>query len=120
MSPMFLSIVLLVNLNTAQLFVEHPELKMKIPVVVGKESTPTPQGIFLVERATHARLGRLLVFRKEDNAVWAIHENLPSRKSRLESGSHRDNYLSNGCIGVSKPVMDKLWATKQTIILQTY
>lgn len=120
MLEMLLSVVALVSLDKATIFVEHPEISIQAPVVIGKPSTPTPEGIYLLEKATHAKLGRLLVFRREDNAVWAIHVNLPSRKKALDSESNADNYLSAGCIGVTPEVMNKLWNQKQQIILQVY
>jgi hypothetical protein len=120
-AEMFLSVVLLVNLNNATLTVDNPQVAFKAPVVLGKESTPTPEGIYLVEKAYSTKLKtNMLVFKKEDGAVWSIHPNLNSRKRQIESKGYSDNYLSKGCIGVSQETFTKLWDIKQSIVLQIY
>lgn len=115
------TVVLLASLDRGTLFVEHPQLSFKVPAVFGKPATPTPAGIYLIERAHSSKLGMdILVFRREGNAVFAIHPNLKSRQRQLESGTPADNFLSGGCIGVEDSVFEKLWGVKQTMVLQVY
>lgn len=121
MRAMFLSVVLLVSLDKASLFVEHPSMTLRTPVVVGKPNTPTPTGIYLLEKAYSSKLKmRLLVFRRDEGVVYAIHPNLKSRESRLQSAGKGDNYLSAGCIGISEKEFNRLWDIKSTMILQVY
>lgn len=121
MKDVFLTLLILVNLDRAELTVEHPQLNIKAPVIIGKPSTPTPVGVYLVKRGYSKQLGmRLLIFRREDNTVWAIHPNLPGRKAALESSDIGDNRLSGGCIGVSDKYFDLLWQNKTSIVLQVY
>jgi hypothetical protein len=120
-SKVYLSVVLLVNLSNATLFVEHPQVAMKVPVVVGKPSTPTPEGVYLVEKAYSTKLAtNMLIFKRDANSVWAIHPNLKHRTKQLESETPGDNELSGGCIGISQEKFDKLWAIKQQMVLQVY
>lgn len=119
-ADVFLSVLILASINGGTIHVEHPEVAFKTSAIFGKPSTPTPEGVYLVSKATHAKLGRLLIFKQEGNSVWAIHENLRSRSMELRSSTPSDNYLSNGCIGVAGTVMDKLWASKQALVLQVY
>jgi hypothetical protein len=118
---MFLSIVALVNLDTATLTVEHPELAIEAPVVVGKPTTPTPEGLYVIEKAYSSYLNMpILIFRKDDDGIYAIHANIPSRHRQLASPTIADNRLSGGCIGVSSAEFDKLWRSKRVIVLQVY
>lgn len=119
---MFLSVVALVSLDKATIFVEHPHLSINAPAVIGKPSTPTPHGVYLVKRGYSKALDqRVLIFRQEGRDVWAIHANLPSRASQLKSDDPNAKRLSAGCIGVSQEVFDKLWNAKpDTLILQVY
>ena len=118
---MFLSVVLLASLDQATLTVEHPQVAFKAPAVFGKPSTPTPPGIYLLTRGYSKQLDmKLLIFRREDNSVWAIHPNLKSRTHQIKSETSTDNYLSGGCIGLDDATFDKLWAVKQPMVLQVY
>ena len=121
MKQMFLSVVLLASLDKATLFVEHPQVAFKAPAVFGKPATPTPEGVYLLTRGYSKQLGmKLLIFRREDGMVWAIHPNLKSRTKQIKSETSTDNYLSAGCIGVEDEVFDKLWGIKQQMVLQVY
>ena len=118
---MFLSVVILASLDRGTLFVEHPQVAIKAPAIFGKPATPTPPGVYLVTRGYSKQLDmKLLIFRREDGAVWAIHPNLKSRTKQIKSETPTDNYLSGGCIGVEAEVFEKLWNVKQTMILQVY
>lgn len=118
---MFLSVLLSVSLDNAQLRVEHPEITLSVPVVVGKPSTPTPEGVYLVEKAYSTFLGgNILMFKREDGFIWAVHPNLPGRRRQLASESPADNRLSGGCIGVDADTFDKLWRRKETMVLQVH
>lgn len=117
---MFLSIALALNLNESRMVSANTQFELNVPVVVGKKETPTPTGIFLLSKAINPKLGRLLVFQKDDGAVWAIHENLPSRSANLESASIEDNFVSAGCIGVDESAMNQLWNAGNEIVLQIY
>jgi hypothetical protein len=118
---MFLSVLLVASVDRAEVTVEHPELAFRIPAIFGKPATPTPEGLFLVTRGYSKQLDmRLLIFRRENGAVWAIHPNLPYRAKQIRSTTSTDNFLSDGCIGVEQKVFDKLWAIKQPMVLQVY
>lgn len=121
MKQMFLSVVLLASLDKGQLSVEHPQVAFKAPAVFGKPTTPTPPGIYIISKAYSTYMkSNVLVFRKQDNTVWAIHPNLKSRTRQLESKAATDNYLSGGCIGVEQSVFDKLWKISNPMVLQVY
>jgi hypothetical protein len=116
---MLLSIVVLVELHNATLTVDHPELQMETPVVVGKANTPTPTGIYLLKKAYSTQLNMpVLVFMQDGNEVWALHPNLVSRTKQLQSVEVEDNSLSAGCVGLNDAQFDRLWNQKQTLILQ--
>lgn len=118
---MFLSIVALVNLDTATMTVQHPEIAFEVPVVVGKPTTPTPEGLYILEKAYSSYLDMpILIFRKEDKVLYAIHRNMPTRHRQLTSATASDNMLSGGCIGISGDEFDKLWRAKRVIVLQVY
>jgi hypothetical protein len=118
---MFLSIVVLVNIDQATVFVENPQLAFKAPVVVGKPSTPTPEGVYVLEKAYSTKLKmNMLVFKRDESGVYAIHTNLPSRTDQIDSETTKDNKLSAGCIGMRQKEFDKLWNQNQTMILQVY
>lgn len=118
---MFLSIVALVNVDTATMTVQHPELAFEVPVVVGKPTTPTPEGIYILEKAYSSYLNMpILIFRKEDTIIYAIHSNLPTRHRSLRTATVEDNKLSAGCIGISSDKFDELWRAKQVIVLQVH
>lgn len=118
---MFLSVVVLVNLDTATMVVRHPEMAFETPVVAGKPATPTPEGIYVLEKAYSATLDMpILIFRKDENIIYAIHSNLPSRQRNLQSLTITDNRLSGGCIGIEQKQFDKLWQSKKTMVLQVY
>lgn len=121
MHQMFLSVVLLASLDKGEVFVEHPQVALKAPAIFGKPATPTPPGIYPVTRGYSKQLDmKLLIFRREDGMVWAIHPNLPSRAKQIKSSTPADNYLSGGCIGVEQKVFDTLWGIKQQMVLQVY
>jgi hypothetical protein len=118
---MFLTTLLVVSLADARLRVEMPDLRLNVPVIVGKPASPTPEGIYVVEKAFSSHLDmKMLMFRREGNVVWAIHPNLPSRKRQIDSSASVDNFLSGGCIGISPVEFDKLWAVKQSMVLQVH
>jgi L,D-transpeptidase catalytic domain len=118
---MFMSTLIFVSLANARLVVDKPDLQINVPVIVGKPTSPTPEGVYIIEKAYSSYLGsRMLMFRKEGKTVWAIHPNLPSRKKQIDSSAFSDNYLSGGCIGISLNEFEKLWLVKQTIVLQVY
>lgn len=118
---MFLTLVVLADLKSATLRVEHPEFKMETPVVIGKSSTPTPIGVYLLRRAYSTQLrSDVLVFMKDGNEVWAIHPNLRSRAKQLASETPDDNDLSNGCIGIGQSDFDRLWDSSKEMVLQVY
>jgi L,D-transpeptidase catalytic domain len=117
----FLSIVVLVNLDQATAFIEHPQVAFKAPVVIGKPGTPTPEGVYVLEKAYSSQLGtNMLVFKRDESGVYAIHPNLESRTNQINSETTKDNRLSAGCIGMRQKEFDKLWQQKQTMILQVY
>jgi hypothetical protein len=118
---MFLSIVVLVNIDQATVFVENPQVAFKAPVVIGKPSTPTPEGVYVLEKAysTYLKMN-MLVFKRDESGVYAIHPNLPSRTDQINSETTKDNKLSAGCIGMRQKEFDKLWNQNQTMILQVY
>lgn len=122
---MFLSVVVLASINKGELFVEHPEVAFKTNAIFGKQGTETPTGVYLLEKAFSTRLGRnILVFRKDDDGVLAIHSVIDvkgqNRMARLDSVTAIDNKISNGCINIKKEAFEKLWNTKKPIILQVY
>jgi hypothetical protein len=116
---MLLSVVVLVELHNATLKVDHPELQINTPVIVGRKATPTPTGIYMLKKAYSTKLNMpVLVFMQDGNEVWAIHPSLVSRTKQLQSVEVEDNSLSAGCIGISDAQFDRLWNQKQTLILQ--
>lgn len=121
MLDMFLSVVLLASLDKGTVTVEHPQVSIKAPAVFGKPSSPTPEGVYLIQKGYSKSLNtNVLIFRRDDSGIYAIHPNLPNRTPQLKSAGVSDNYLSKGCIGVDQKVFDKLWAVKQTMVLQVY
>ena len=121
MKEMFLSIVVLVNIDQATVFVENPQVAFKAPVVIGKPSTPTPEGVYVLEKAYSSKLNmNMLVFKRDESGVYAIHPNLPSRTDQINSETNKDNRLSAGCIGMRQKEFDKLWKQNQTMVLQVY
>jgi hypothetical protein len=118
---MFMTTLLVVSLADARLRVEMPDLRLDVPAIVGKPTSPTPEGMYLIEKAFSSHLDmKMLMFRREGNVVWAIHPNLPSRKRQMDSSASTDNYLSGGCIGLSPIEFDKLWAVKQPMVLHVH
>lgn len=122
---MFLSVVVLASINKGTVFVEHPEMAFKTNAIFGKTGTETPVGIYVLERAYSTRLGKnMLVFRKDDDGVYAIHPTVEvkgqNREARLNSATPDDNRISNGCINIPQEAFDKLWSVKQQIVLQVY
>jgi hypothetical protein len=121
LNSMWFTVLLFVSLDRAELTISHPGIALNAPVVVGKPDTPTPPGIYLITRGYSEQLDMpILIFRREDRAVWAAHPNLPSRTKQIRSPTSTDNYLSGGCIGVEPEIFDKLWAIKQAMVLQVY
>jgi hypothetical protein len=121
MKAVLLSVLVLVELHTATLTVEHPELQIKAPVIVGRKATPTPTGIYLLKKAYSTKLNMpVLVFMRDEGAVWAIHPSLVSRAKQLQSVQFEDNALSAGCIGISDAQFERLWSEKRDLILQVY
>jgi hypothetical protein len=113
--------LLVVSLADARLAVRAPDLQLNIPAIVGRPSAPTPEGMYIIEKAYSSQLNmKMLMFRQEGNVVWAIHPNLPSRKRQLASTPAADNYLSGGCVGISPADFDKIWAVKQPMVLQVH
>lgn len=120
-NELFLSLVVLVSLDNATMVIKDSDGAITAPVVIGKPSTPTPEGVYLIEKAYSTQLKQnILVFKKDEDAVTAIHVNLKKRTPQLKSSDYRDNKLSNGCIGVSEDIFNKLWKHKQPIVLQVY
>jgi hypothetical protein len=125
MRQMFLSVVLLASINKGEVFVEHPEIAFKSSAIFGKTGAETPVGVYVLEKAYSTKLKKeMLVFRKDDDGVFAIHSTVDvkgqNRQARLDSATPDDNRISNGCINVPQNVFDKLWSIKQPIILQVY
>lgn len=121
MIPLFLGLVVLVDLKAATLKVDHPELRLEAAAVVGKPATPTPVGVYALRRAHSSRLGMdILVFHKDGQAIWAIHPNIRSRARQLATPTPADNALSNGCIGIDAATFDRLWDTDHELVLQIY
>jgi L,D-transpeptidase catalytic domain len=113
--------LLVVSLADARLSVKMPDLQLDVPVIVGKPTSPTPEGMYVVEKAYSSHLDmKMLMFRQEGKVVWAIHPNLPSRKRQIDSSAPTDNYLSGGCVGISPIEFEKLWAVKQPMVLQVH
>lgn len=120
-SAIYLSVVLLASLDRGTLFVEHPQLTFKVPAVFGKTGSETPSGVYLVSRGYSKRLDmKLLIFKKEDNSVWAIHPNLASRERALDDPDPKARRLSAGCIGIDQATFDRLWNVRETMVLQVY
>lgn len=118
---MFLSIVILASINRGEIFIEHPDIGVKESAVFGKPSTPTPVGVYLIEKYYSRQLRQnILVFRQDDSGVYAIHANLPSRNGALGNPNPAARRLSAGCIGVSQKTFDKLWGAKGQLVLQVY
>lgn len=121
MKALFLTIAIAASLDKSEVSVEHPELTFRAPAIFGKPSTPTPTGVYLIRKAFSQKLNMpILIFREDESGVYAIHPNLKSRNKYLASPEITDNKLSAGCIGISDKYFDKLWATKQPIVLQVY
>jgi L,D-transpeptidase catalytic domain len=125
MKSMFLSVVVLASINKGQVFVEHPEIAFKTNAIFGKHGTETPVGVYVLEKAFSTRLNKnILIFRKDEDGVFAIHPVVDvkgqNRQARLQSVSVDDNRISNGCINISQEAFEKLWNTKQNLILQVY
>lgn len=78
--------------------------------IYGKPATPTPTGTFQIKKvySTHLKTN-VIMFYRDGGGIYAVHTNLPSRDHQLHSKNKADNYLSNGCIGVSKHLFDTLW-----------
>lgn len=113
--------MVLVSLDKATITIENPEGAITAPAVIGKPSTPTPEGVYIAKRVYSEHLKQnILMFKEDDEGVTAIHVNLKKRAPQLKSSDHRDNRLSAGCVGVSQEVFDMLWKSKQPIILQVY
>jgi hypothetical protein len=111
----------LASLDKGTLFVEHPNVAMKVPAIFGKPATPTPPGVYLITRGYSKQLDlKLLIFRREDGATWAIHPNLKSRERALADPDPNARRLSAGCIGIEQEAFDKLWAVRETMVLQVY
>jgi len=120
-NPLFFGLVVLVDLKAATLKVDHPEFQLDTPVIVGKDATPTPPGIYSLNRAHSSRLGMdILVFIKDGQEIWAIHPNIRSRARQLATPTPADNALSNGCIGIDAAAFDQLWQTDHELVLQVY
>lgn len=122
---MFLSVVIVASISGGMIRVEHPEMAFKTSAIFGKPSTPTPEGVYLVEKAYSTRLkSNMLVFRREDDAVFAIHPVVDvkgqNRRVRLETPGVADNRISGGCINISQAAFDKLWSVKSPIVLQVH
>lgn len=122
---MFLSVVLLASINKGEVFVEHPEVAFKSNAIFGKTGTETPVGVYVLEKAFSTKLQKnMLVFRKDDDGVYAIHPTIQvkgqNRQARLDSATPIDNKISNGCINIPQNIFDKLWSIKHPIILQVY
>lgn len=114
-----MAVLLKASLDRGTLFVDHPSLSFQVPAIFGKPTTPTPPGLYVLERAHSSRLGMdILIFKRDGKAIFAIHPNLESRKSQLMSETIEDNFLSAGCIGVEQRVFDKLWHTRDKVLLE--
>lgn len=125
MKQVFLSVVVLASINKGEIFVEHPDVAFKTSAIFGKHGTETPVGIYVLQKAYSTRLNKnMLVFRKDDDGVYAIHPTVDvkgqNREARLSSATPDDNRISNGCINISQEAFDKLWKTKQPLVLQVY
>lgn len=78
--------------------------------IYGKPSTPTPIGTFKVQRVYSSHLKtNVIMFHRNEHGIYAIHVNLKSRNTQLNTATPVDNHLSNGCIGVSEQLFTKLW-----------
>ena len=120
-NAVFLTIVILASVNRGEIVVEHPEVGIKSPAVFGKPATPTPTGIYTLDKFYSTKMKQnILVFRQDESGVYAIHANLKGRTPHLQSATPLDNFLSNGCIGVDQKTFDRLWDQKQQLILQVY
>lgn len=118
---MFLTVVVYVSLFDARVSVEHPDISFKAPVVVGKASTPTPTGVYVLEKMYSSYLDMpILAFKREGKTIYAIHPNLSSRDRALRSATPDDNRLSAGCIGMDVKLFDKLYKSKMPLVLQVY
>jgi hypothetical protein len=118
---MFLTVMVYVNLFDAKVSVEHPDVSFKAPVVVGKALTPTPTGVYVLEKMFSKQLNMpILAFKREGKTIYAIHPNLPSREKALKSETSDDNRLSAGCIGMDVKLFDKLYKSKRPLVLQVY
>ena len=124
---MFLSVLIYASLNKSTVFVEHPQVSMNVPAIVGKVSTPTPTGVFEVRRAFSPRLNsNILIFKQDDSGVYAIHPVVDVKGQNRRLALVQDNpnirKLSGGCINLDKLHFDKLWdtASKTSTYLQVY
>lgn len=116
---MFLTTVAEVDLTTATL--SAPAIGMSVPAVIGRDATPTPEGIYLLRRAHSAQLKLdILIFMQDGREVWAIHENLPRRARALELGSTQTRRMSAGCIGLASKAFKTLWEHPGAIVLHVY
>lgn len=78
--------------------------------IYGKPVTPTPTGTFSIQRVYSSHLKtNVIMFYRNGSGIYAIHVNLKSRNTQLNTLTPVDNHLSNGCIGVSEQLFNQLW-----------
>lgn len=113
--------MLSLSLDNARLSSDTPGIAFTAPAIIGKPSTPTPVGVFALKRGYSTKLGmRILIVKRADDGIVAIHPNLQSRERQIKSPSPDDNRMSGGCIGVDEATFEKLWAARQEMVLQVY
>ena len=95
-----------------------------VPVLIGKESTPTPVGVFqprLVKSGDINYGPDVLLFHESDTAYYLIHR--PWKGSKV-SKTYRKNLLkkdvearkmSNGCVNIDEKFFDK-WKSQITVV----
>ena len=125
MKNVFLTIVILASIDKGTVFVETPNIAINTTAIFGKPTTPTPEGVYLLKKVYSTVLQQnILVFREDEDSLYAIHSTVnvkgQQREERLKSATPMDNKISNGCINIPQKDFDKLWNSKQQMVLQVY
>lgn len=122
-----MAIVVKASIDNATLELNDTPYAMRTDALFGKGKTPTPEGVYTLKRAYSTRLKKhILVFKKEDKFVWAIHSivDVPgqNRWAKLRTVKPTDNHITNGCINIPEKAFRRLWlaSSEKTLILEVY
>lgn len=99
--------IILINKGNSQLVVaEDGERRVTTPVIIGKNATPTPTGIFSLRNMFQGPSYPKMFFHYDDRVIYLIHDVIKGREQAMLKDDPQLRILSDGCVNISQPFLN--------------